>query len=326
MRIPRALLLLLLLLMPAPLWCGRTYRIATAPWMGWAYLDVAQAKGFWKAEGLEIQLLNHPDGATYLDALLSRKVDFTCGMVGDMVWIHTSAAPVSILLESNWSLGSDKFLVRRGRTLADLAGKPVGIYQDTFALPFFLRKALGPDFRHLAKSRFVHLSPADMAAQFKVGRLDLAVLYDPFAKDLEAHARTASTSAQPPGCIPEGLFGFRDTIAAMPAADLDALLRGVIRAITWMGEAQNDEELLKIVNQGSLQSRPIRSVEELRALKRGAPLHDRAHLGSRNQRGGGLPAFLAELQLFVQSYKPSAAQFRPADLFDPAPVQRALTR
>lgn len=323
---PRFRIILLLFILLAPAWGARTYRIATTPWMGWIYLDVAQAKGYWKAEGIDVQVQSYPDGATYLDALLSRRVDLSCGMVGDMVWIHTHAAPVSILLETNWSLGSDKFLVRRGRSLAELAGRPVGIYQNTYALPFFLRQALGPGFRHLTRSAFVHLSPADMTAQMKAGRLDMAVLYDPFAQALEPLARVTATSALPAGCIPEGLFGFRETVAAMPPADLEALLRGIMKALAWVADSRNDEALLDIVNQSTFKSQPLKSVEEVRALKRGAPVHERAKLASRNGRAGGLMSFLGEMQRFIKGFDPSAPPFKPADLFDPGPVQRAMVR
>lgn len=322
----RRLHLVLAFALAAALGAGppRTYRIATTTWMGWAFLDVADAKGFWKAQGLAVELQHYPDGGAYLDAQLSRKADFACAMVGDMAWIHARVAPVQILLETDWSLGGDKFLVRKGRALKDLAGQPIGVYQGTYALPFFLRQTLGADFRHVRASSFVHLNPTDMAAQIRAGRLHMAVLFDPFAAALQDVVTVRARSSDRPGCIPEGVFGFRSTIETMPPGDLDALLKGIIRALAWMEDPANDAELLEIVRARSFHDQPPAHLRELRQARAEAPTHRRDRLKARNAPQGGLTAFLADLSAFVRETDPQAKPFKPGDLFDPRPASRAL--
>jgi NitT/TauT family transport system substrate-binding protein len=303
---------------------GRVYRIATTPWMGWAFLDVADAKGYWREEGVRVELAPFPDGTSYLDAQIARRADFACAMAGDVAWIGAHRSATRILLETDWSHGGDKVIVRRGKSLAELAGRPVGVYQARYALPFFLRKVLGPDWKYVAASPKPVFKPEDLIAQFKAGRLDLCVLCDPFAGELGPEAAVRATSADVAGSIPEVFFGYRDVVDAMPPGDLAGLVRGIFRGMAWMQDPAHEPELLEIVQARSFRARPLRDLDDLRAQMRSAPVHAPALLRERNAPGGGLASFLHELHAFIRIYDPGAREFAPADLFDAAEAQRLL--
>jgi len=307
------LFLVLVALSGGPL-SARPYRIATTPWMGWAFLDVAEAKGFWKAEGLEVELKAYPDGTSYLDAQLAHLVDFSCGMVGDVVWIHAHRAPVRILLETDWSLGGDKFFLRRGQTLRNLKGRPVGYYQARYSLPFFLWKTLGKDYECIQASPAAVFNPSDLLAQFRAGRLDMGVLCDPFLDALGPEALIRCTSADIPGSLPECFFTFQDVAQAMPARDLEGLVQGVLRAVAWMQDARNAEELFRIVQARSYRQLPLRDVADMRAQMRHAPTHGAELMWERN--GPGMDGYLRELRLFLRNYDPPAASYQPSELFN----------
>lgn len=317
-----ALLALLLALPNAA--AGRTYRIATTPWAGWAFLDVADAKGFWRDQGLKVELHDYPDGASYLDAQLAGLVDLSCGMVGDIVWIHTHREPVKILLETDWSAGGDRFFIRRGRQLSELAGRPLGLYQARYSLPYFLKLALGADYRLVEASPKAVIRPPDLLAQFRAGRLDMGVLCDPFAGELGTEAVTVATSADPPGSIPEALFGFRDVIARMPPEDLRGLVGGVLRAMAWMRDPDNAAELYRILQARSFRAAPLHGPADLAEQLRRAPVHTPERLRQRNAAGGGLEAYLAGLRDFLRVHDPAAPSYQPRELFDPQATARLL--
>ena len=299
----------------SPAW-ARTYRVATTPWMGWAFLDVASAKGFWKAEGLTVELLNFPDGTSYMDAQLAGLVDFSCGMVGDVVWLHTHQRPCRILLETDWSLGGDKFFLRKGRRLEDLGDSPLGLYQARYALPFFLRKTLGASYRHLQGTRPAVFTPEDLVAQFRAGRLDAGIICDPFAEQLGPDAVLLATSADVPGSLPECFFGTQDRVADTPPQDLASLTRGIQRAMAWMQAPGNGAELFAIVRSHSFSAVQGFTARDMAAQMRAAPSHPWPRLLARNAPGGGLEAYLGELRAFLVKFDPSGARFKPGDLFE----------
>jgi len=316
-------LLALVLALPCAA-AARPYRIATTPWAGWAFLDVADAKGYWREEGLQVELHNYPDGTSYLDAQLAGLVDLSAGMVGDIVWIHTHRAPVRILIETDWSSGGDRFFVRRGRQLSELAGKPLGLYQARYSLPYFLKLALGPDYRYVEASAKAILSPPDLVAQFRAGHLDMGVLCDPFLGELGPEAVTMATSAAPPGSIPEALFGFRDVLDRMPPDDLRKLARGVLRAMAWIRDPANLPELRRILEARSFRAAHFRDLDDLAQQVRHAPIHTPDRLRQRNAAHGGLELYLAGLRDFLRGFDPGAPTFQPGDLFDPRAAARLL--
>jgi len=307
------------------LWAGAgPYRIATTPWMGWAFLDVAEAKGFWKEQGLAVELRNYPDGTSYLDAQLARVVDLSCAMVGDVVWIHTHRAPVRILLETDWSSGGDVFFVRKGLAPAQLEGRPIGYYQDRYALPFFLKQTLGAEFGPFQACPAAVFTPQDLVAQFRAGRLDLGVLCDPYVAELGPEAVIRCTSGTRPGSLPECLFGFRDVVERIPARDLRGLVRGIVKAQAWMQAPEHARELFDIVQARSFRDSPLRDLADLASQVRHAPTHPPGRLRRRNAPGGGLEQFLAGLQRFLTRHDPAGAGYRPGDLFDPEWTGRLL--
>jgi ABC-type nitrate/sulfonate/bicarbonate transport system substrate-binding protein len=306
-----------------PVFGAATYRIATTPWMGWAFLDVADAKGFWREQGLAVELVNYSN-VSYLDAQMARMVDFSCAMIGDAVWLHTHCGPVRILMETDWSLGGDKFFVRKGLTLAQLQGRPVGYYQNRYSLPIFLQQTLGGEFRHVLASPAAVFSPPDLVAQFNAGRLDLGVICDPYAQDLGPEASVVCTSATRPGSVPEGLICFRDVFERMPAKDLQALIRGIRKAQIWMRDTGHAQELMAIVQSRSFRDTPFRNLADMAAQMGNAPVHSTALMRRRNASGGGLEQFLGACRKFLVGFDPAGAHFRSRDLFDPAWTTRAL--
>jgi len=272
-----------------------------------------------------VQLQEYPDGTSYLDAQLARMVDFSCGMVGDVVWIHTHRAPVRILLETDWSLGGDKFFLRKGVQLRNLKGRPVGYYQARYSLPFFLKQTLGKEFANLQSSPPAVFNPLDLVAQFKAGRLDMGVLCDPFMDRLGSEVMVRCSSADVPGSLPECFFTFRDVAESTPPRDLEGLLRGIFRALDWMQDPRNGEELFRIVQSRSFRQVPLRDLADLRAQMRHAPTHGQRRLRERNAPGGGLEDFLLELRGFLRTYDPKGAAYRPADLFDAPWTTRVLS-
>lgn len=316
-------LLVLLLFLRQPLGAA-TYRIATTPWMGWAFLDVAEAKGFWSRQGVAVELVNFPDGTSYLDALLAGMVDFSCAMVGDAVWIHTHRAPVRILLETDWSLGGDKFFIRRGHTLASLKGHPIGYYQARYALPYFLKRTLGAEFSHVQASPSAVFTPPDLVAQFNAGRLDQGVICDPYAQQLDSQAIILATSATRPGSLPECFLCFRAVFERTPEKDMRALVRGILAATAWMHDPGNATELLGIVQSRSFRGASLGDPADLARQMQRAPAHPPALLRRRNSPGGGLEQFLAGCQGFLAQSDPQNSHFRPRDLFDSGWTARVL--
>ena len=303
-----------------------TYRIAAVPWAGWSPLDVAEAKGFWRDQGIEVQVASYDYPALLVEAIKAGQTDLAMEMVGTMVGRYLLGEPAMILGETDWSHGGDKIILREGEAVAQHKGGIIGVFVEYPSCLYFLEQFLASQGTTLADFRVVEVRPDALTAQFIAGRIPIILNYDPHALRAveEGHGRVAATSASFPGCVPECLWGYRAQIESIPADDLRKVLRGWIRAVLWAKDPQNWPELQQILNQRTFRSCPAYSEEELRGFMEAVRIHSPEQLLERNRPGGGLETYLTSLRAFLESNDMLTKDYREEDVFDGTFLLEAL--
>lgn len=301
-------------------------RIGTVAWMGWSPLHVAREKGFWKDRGLDVEVITYDDPIVILGAIKAKRIHLAMDMAGSLVGIHMNGEPVVAIAETDWSHGGDKIVVRKGRRLEDHLGGVIGVFLDQPSCLFFLGKYLAQ--RHLALSRFriVEINPRDLSAQFAAGRIPVMVNYEPWVHEavVEGDGRVLATSADYEGCIPECMWGYRDTIEEIGPESIHIILEGWIRAVRWMGAAGHRDALFEILKRTTFRNEPGLGHGDLSRMMAEVVIHDPSGLMARNRTGGGLYGYLAELKTFLSSNDLLKKDFTPESIFDNRYIMHVL--
>lgn len=296
----------------------RTYRIATTEWIAWSPLDVARVKGFWKEEGLSVELVHYYGGPVLIEVIRSGKVDFSANMVGDVIGMHMQGIDMTILAEVDWSHGGDQIIVRKGTSLARYRNRPIAIHYDSPAIWFFMHRYLSGRGLRLADYRLVELEPDDLVAQFVAGRVAVIQHYEPYAFRAvsEGNGQVVATSADYEGVIPECLYAAKGRLEQIPASDVRKIIRGWIRAAQWISEPRNWPEYTRILNDQTFRGHRPYSDRELRKMFEDVRIHDRQTLLSRNRDGGGLSVHLTEVRRFLSESGRLRRDYDVRQIFD----------
>jgi NitT/TauT family transport system substrate-binding protein len=234
--------------------------------------------------------------------------------------------PVIIIAETDWSNGGDKIIAKKDLDVSQLKGKPVGTYDTSSAVTFFLNKYLAENNLKIADVKLVQFDPENLADNFISGRFNLIVNFDPQALRAEksGKGKTVATSATYAGCIPEGMAVRSDVLKEIPKEDLVKILRGWLKAVTWCQDSANLKEYVQILNTKTFEGEAPYSEEDIKGMMGAVKLHDPQASAERNKIDGGLCTYLKELKDFLSGNGLLKKDYKPEDLFDNTAVGEAV--
>ncbi|MEW6439866.1 MAG: ABC transporter substrate-binding protein [bacterium] len=296
---------------------ARQYKVGTVPWVGFAPAHVAEAKGFWKSQGLDVKVFNFPSVQAAHTAFEQKRIDIDFDMMGTAVSLYQRGLPVVIIAESDWSHGGDKVILRKGVEPAALKGKPAGVYLNQAAVTYFLNSYLKQHGLSLADLKVVEMETAPLAKNFIEGRFNLIVSYDPDAlrAEKEGNGVVAATSADYEGVIPEGMMVLQDVLKDIPREDLTRYFKGWVEAVKWCHDPANWKEYMQILNTKVLEATTPFSEQDLKGMLGAVRIHDARTQLARNQDGGGLQLFLDDIRGFLKANQLLQKDFTTKDLF-----------
>ncbi len=154
--------------------------IAFQKWVGYGPLYLAQEKGFFKEEGLELVFIDEQLDSARRDALKQGMLDCEAGTIGLLISKRSQDTPIVAVLEIDHSLGSDGIVATEDiKTVEDLIGKKVSFARDdvgeTFISYLFHKKGLS-----LEDITIVPRRPDDAWLTFLNGEVDAAVTWEPW--------------------------------------------------------------------------------------------------------------------------------------------------
>jgi NitT/TauT family transport system substrate-binding protein len=218
---------------------GTKVTLAFSAWPGWFPWQVAQEKGLFTANGVDVELKYFDDYVSSLNALATGNVTANSQTLNDtLISISAPGAKKqTIVLVNDNSTGNDQIIGRDGLTsVADLKGKTVAVEQGTvdhFLLLLALRKAglSGSDVTIKA------LPTADAAAAFKAGQVDAVGAFAPFTTTAleRPGSKTLATSKEFPGAIPDHLVFDSQFVVDHPT-EVQAVVKTWFDTLTWISQ------------------------------------------------------------------------------------------
>jgi len=214
---------------------GKPITIGYSAWPGWFPLEVAEEKGFFADEGVNVELKYFNDYTASIDAVDSGTIDANAQTLNDTLAGVASGAKLKIVVNTDFSAGNDAVIVDKSITsVAGLKGKTVaaeaGVVDHYLLLQGLKASGLSErdiDFRG---------SPTDAAAAaFAAGQFDGVAVFAPFT--LEALKRPGShvlfSSKDFPGSIPDHIV-FTDAAVSDRAADVQKVVNAWYRAVAYL--------------------------------------------------------------------------------------------
>ncbi len=224
-------------------------KVGLSDWPGWVAWYIADQKGFFKKHGANVKLVWFANYTDSIAALSAGQLDANSQTWSDTMTPLAKGVPVKAILVNDNSAGNDALMVNgKIKSFADLKGKSVALEQFSIS-HFVLINALVKNGMSAKDVKIVNLSAGDAAAAFMSGKVDAAVVWNPWVSRIEASGRGRAlfTSKDMPGLVPDLLVAHSKALADKGKR---AELVGMIQA--WADTEQfirsNQTEALQIMS------------------------------------------------------------------------------
>jgi NitT/TauT family transport system substrate-binding protein len=154
--------------------------IAFQEWVGYGPFFLAQEKGFFKKEGIELFFVDEQLDSARRDAFKAGMLDCEGGTIDLLVSKTAQDTPIEAVLELDHSFGADGIVATEDiKTLGDLIGKKVVFSRDDVSdtLIAYLFNKNGLPMEGIT---IVSRNPEEVAQSFLNGEADAAVTWEPW--------------------------------------------------------------------------------------------------------------------------------------------------
>ncbi|MEJ0007015.1 MAG: ABC transporter substrate-binding protein [Steroidobacteraceae bacterium] len=213
-------------------------KVGVSDWTGWVAWYVAQDQGFFRRHGADVKLVWFANYSDSISALSTGQLDANSQTWSDTLGPLAKGLPLKVVLVNDNSAGNDALMVGpKVKGFADLRGRTIALEQYSVS-HFVLYTALAQNGLTPKDVKIVNLSAGDAAAAFMSGRVDAAVVWNPWISQIQksGKGRPLFTSAQMPGLIPDLLV-----VQAKSLQNKRKDLTGMIQAwlTLWPSSAHN---------------------------------------------------------------------------------------
>ena len=221
-----------------------TLVVGNSPWPGFVAQFVAEEKGYYEEEGINIDEKFIQVATDVNTALASDQVDIAWTAIPDMVVMAGDDPSLRLIAVSDYSDGADGIIAKGVAAPADLVGKTIA-WEELPLQALLIEAYLEGSDLSLEDLDLRVLPAAEAATAFAAGQVDVAVTFEPWltiaVKEGDGEIVFSSVDTN---LIAGGLVGKSDTIETR-REDLDAYFRALEKGFAFY--ESNPEEAIEIV-------------------------------------------------------------------------------
>ena len=222
-------------------------RIGINTWPGYEFLYLAQEKGFYQEEGLDVKLLEFNSLSDARRAYERGQLDgLGTSVIDALQTLENSERSPQIVQVIDYSDGADVILAKPGiRDLHALRGGRVGVELGSLGI-YLLARGLEKHGLGLGDVKMTSMDQMSMMEAISKGMLDAIVTYPPTSLKLvgDFKAENLFTSSEIPGEIVDVIIVDEQVIKQRPS-DISKLLRAYQKAMQFT--RQHPDEAYKIM-------------------------------------------------------------------------------
>lgn len=223
-------------------------KIAYSDWPGWTAWEIAQQKGWFKEEGVEVELV-WLDYVKSMEAYSGGQVDAVCMTNGDAMVTGASGKPSTLIVLNDRSHGNDMIVAAPGYdSLKDLKGKKIAV-ELNFVDHLLLLKGLEAAGMTEGDVELVNMPTNDTPKALASGDVQAIAAWQPnsgVALKTVAGSKPIYTSADVPGLIYDGLYVSRESMGAR-AEDWQKVVKVWMRVADFIKDPATRPEAAKIM-------------------------------------------------------------------------------
>jgi len=189
-------------------------KVGLSDWPGWVAWYIAEQKGLFKKYDADVKLVWFATYTDSISALSAGQVDANSQTWSDTMAPLAMGVPIKAILVNDNSAGNDALMV--GPTIKgfkDLKGKKIALEEFSIS-HFVLVTALAKNGMSPSDVKVVNLTAGDAAAAFMAGRVDAAVVWNPWINQIQISGKGKAlfTSKDMPGLVPDLLVAQEKSI------------------------------------------------------------------------------------------------------------------
>ena len=261
-------------------------RIGYLIWVGNGPLFVAQEKGLFAREGVEVELIDMAIHEASYAGLFAGQIDVISVTVDDMLPNFDPEQPYVCVLAIDELLGGDGIIASNDiQSIADLRGKAVAFPKRTVS-QFYLNVLLKNTGLSEADIEPVEMSFDDAANAFLMQEVDAAVTAEPWLTHGERseHGHLLADSSETPGLIVDCLVTpvsiFDDRLA-----EFRALARAWDAALDYVAAHPDEANAIMAKNVGGWLEDPAVFAETLKGVRYYDAKRNREYFGTPEEPG-----------------------------------------
>lgn len=217
-------------------------RVGWILWPGFYPLVIAEEKGFFEAQGVEVELLLYESAAEETAALASGMVDGGIIALNDAL-LDTIAHNAKVVLITDNSAGGDQIVATADITSAEsIQFKNIGVKRGSFG-EFFIREMLNQKGIQPSDVTFVNVEPEHVAESMP-SYISLGHTYEPFTSQALAQGyKVIFSSADTPGLIVDTI-AFRRTVINERPEEVRAFIEAWFEAVQYWEDHPEESNAL----------------------------------------------------------------------------------
>ena len=154
--------------------------ISYSEWPGSLAWEIAKQKGWFKEQGLDVNLVWFSDYNASIQAFLAGKIDGASVANGDNFMLSSQGVNGNIIMINSMSTGNDIIIAKPGiKTVHDLKGKTIAFEQGLVSELFF-NTAMENEKQDPKSVKVVNAVTQELSQVFNTPNIDAVALWQPF--------------------------------------------------------------------------------------------------------------------------------------------------
>lgn len=221
-------------------------KISINVWPGYAYAFIAQEKGFFVKNGVDVELVLKQNNAESVQLYKNGEVDGFFDVFTDVIIINSEGIPTKVVYVTDYSISTDVIIARPEiQSASDLKGKTVSFEDINTFSHLFVLKVLDKAGIEETDVFFKIVSPMDVLNAMEKRHIDAGHTWEPItSRALQKGYKIIARAGDIPGVITDVLAFHAHLIQERPD-DIQRIVKSLLEARNFLDS--NRAEALEIM-------------------------------------------------------------------------------
>jgi NitT/TauT family transport system substrate-binding protein len=217
---------------------------------------IAQEKGFFEKNNVNVQLTLVPDYLKMIDGYYSGQYDGIMGVYADVIFQNSQGIDSKVVFAVDYSDTADVIVGKQNgndtnvnftnNSLAEVQGKKIGVQGINSFSHLFILKALEKAGLNEGDVEFVDVPAQNVTRALEKGEIIAGHTYEPYTSEaLKKGYKVLFTAGSIPGII-DTVLAFRSNVVEQRPQDIQAIVNSLVEAENYY--ASNKADALKIMS------------------------------------------------------------------------------